>query len=150
MLSPITDSAPPEKRAPQSRWGARCLWQGRRTPPPLPCVFTLLPLHPLPFRVQFCDGRPDGESPGKHRKILEFVWNGVAVLRFFHGHPRLVHFLRLPRDVVEYFANARNAVLPADLSMTRDEKRVLIEGGEFLQGLAPSGDGRLFVKAHRI
>src|SRR5713101_6650820 len=57
-----------------------------------------LRLHPnlriprFPFRVQFRDGRADGEAPSVDREVLEFVGDEVAVLSFLRRDSGFVHF----------------------------------------------------------
>src|SRR5256885_8612340 len=86
----------------------------------------------LPLRVQLGNRWPDRESPRENREVLELLRHHVAVLRFFGRNSRLVHFLGLPSDVVKHFADRSDAFLAANLAVTWDKERVLIEPGEFL------------------
>src|SRR5215472_9483222 len=52
----------------------------------------------FPLCIQLGDGRTDGETPGKNRKILEFLGNRVAMLGLFGGNAGFKHFLSLAGD----------------------------------------------------
>ncbi len=104
----------------------------------------------LPLRVEFADCRADRESPGKNGEVLEFIRHRVAVLRFFRRNSRLEHFFGLPGDVIKHFADPSDTFLSANLPVSGDEQRVLIERGKFLQGVPPARNRRLLVEAHRI
>src|SRR6266478_4963728 len=111
-----------------------------------PSLLFLLP----PLRVKLRDRRTDGKSPGKNREILELLWHDVAVLGFFHRHPRTEHLVRLRGDVVKDFAHRGDAALPAQLPMPWHEQRILVPRREGLQRLAPPGNHRLLVEADGI
>src|SRR5579864_7738195 len=104
----------------------------------------------FPFRIQLDDGRTDGEATGVDGEILEFIRDSVAVLRFLGRNAGLVHFFGLGGDVVKNFADRGDAFLAANLAVAGNEERVFVEGGKFLQRIAPAGDGGFFVKAHGV
>src|ERR1700751_3890393 len=110
----------------------------------VPCLFV------LPFLVELGDGGADGEVPGVDREILEFVGDDVAVDCFLHRDTSLVHFFGLGGDIVENFANGGNTFLAADLTVAGDENGVFVVGGEFLEGVAPTGNVGLLVDGDRI
>src|SRR6267378_4452664 len=73
----------------------------------------------LPLCVKLRDRRADGESPGKHKKILEFLRHDVPVLCLFRRHARVEHLARLLGDVVKDLAHRGDTALPAKLPMSR-------------------------------
>src|SRR5438128_9962101 len=77
-----------------------------------PCVGLFLF---LPLCVKLRDRRADGESPGKHKKMLEFLRHDVPVLRLFRRHAAVEHLARLLGDVVKDLAPRADTALPATL-----------------------------------
>src|SRR5206468_6612569 len=103
-----------------------------------------------PLCVKLRDRPADGESPGKHKEILEFCWHDVPVLCLFRGHTRFEHVARLLGDVVKDLAYRGDTALPAKLAMPRHEQRVLVPRRKSLQRRAPPENRRLLVKARGI
>src|SRR5260370_39733327 len=105
---------------------------------------------PLPLRVELGDCRADRETPCINREVFELIRHYVAVLRFFGWDSRLVHFFGLSSDVIKHFADRSDAFLAANLAVTRDKKRVLIERRKLFQGVEPAGKCCLLLEADRL
>src|SRR5258708_20367714 len=104
----------------------------------------------LPLRVELGNRRANRESPRKNREVFELLRDHVAVLRFFGRNSRLVHFFGLRGDVIKHFAERSDAFLAANLAVTRDKERVLMERSEFFQSVAPARNRGFFLEPDRI
>src|SRR5205807_9783889 len=80
----------------------------------------------VPIRVHLSNRRPNRKPPGEHGQLREFFGNHILMLSLFHGHSRLVQLHRLLLDVVKRRPEHRNRLLSAELSVARNEQRVLI------------------------
>jgi len=92
----------------------------------------------LPLRVQLGNRRPDRESPRENREVLELFWHHVACCASSAGTPALYIFSACPAMSSNTSRIEAMPSLAANLAVTWDKERVLIEPGEFLQRVSPA------------